>query len=731
METMTVDRRSFLRVTAVAGGGLLLSTYFEPTKALFAEAESAAAEFSPYPFIRVGSDGLVTIINKNPEIGQGVKTMFPMIVAEELDVDWKNVRIEQAITDQSMYGSQFVGGSSSTPNNYEPLRRVGAAGRQLFVSAAAQTWGVPESECTTASGTVFHKASGRKLGYGPLTAKAATLTPPDPNTVKVKDPKDFKIIGTRVRNVDCPDIVVGKPMFGIDVTLPGMLTAVFQKCPVFGGKAVKANLDEIKAMPGVRDAFLVEGGNNPSGLVSGVAIVADNWWQAQTAREKLNVTWEEGPTASQGSTAFAARALELSTQPPMRSLRKDGDADAALRGAVKVVEGAYSYPFLAHAPLEPMNCTASWANGKLEMWAGSQGPQSGKALVARTLGIPEGDVTVHMSRSGGGFGRRAFNDFMAEAAWIARQVGKPVKLLWSREDDMRHDFYRPGGFHYLKGGVDAAGKLVAWKDHFVSYGEGQQFAPNAGMAATEFPAGYVSNCALDTSTMQLGVPTGFWRAPGSNALGFVMQSFIDELAVAAGKDPVQFRLDLLASGPGVGGRSMNPQRMRGVLQLVAEKSNWGKRQLPKGTGMGVAFYFCHSGYFAEVAEVSVSASNVLKIHKLWAAGDVGRQIVNPGNAISQVQGAMLDGISAALGQEITIDRGRVVESNFDDYDLLRMKQSPPEIEVHFVTSDNAVTGLGEPALPPIAPALCNAIFAACGKRYRSLPLVKQGLVVSS
>ena len=730
MSNMTLDRRSFLRVSAVAGGGLLLATYFEPTRELLAESGIDAAEFSPYPFIRIGADGAVTIINKNPEIGQGIKTMFPMVIAEELDVDWKSVKVEQAATDQAKFGSQFVGGSSSTPNNYENLRRVGAAGRQLFVAAAAQTWGVPESECTTASGTVFHKGSGRKLGYGALTAKAATMTPPDPSTVKVKDPKDFKIIGTRVKNVDCADIVVGKPMFGIDMTLPGMLTAVFQKCPVFGGKAVKANLDEIKAMPGVRDAFLVEGGDNPSGLVSGVAIVADNWWQAQTAREKLDVTWDEGPTSAQSSRAFAARAQELSTQPPMRSLRKDGDVDAALQGAAKVAEGAYSYPFLAHATLEPMNCTASWANGKMEMWLSSQGPQAGRALVARTLGIPEADITVNVVRGGGGFGRRAFNGFMAEAAWIARQVGKPVKLVWSREDDMRHDHYRPGGFHYLKGGVDANGKLVAWKDHFVSFGEGQQFAANAGMPTTEFPAGYVPNLALDTSAMPLGVPTGFWRAPGSNALGFVMQSFIDELAVAAGKDPVQFRLDLLASGNG-GGRGMSPDRMRAVLQLVAEKSNWGKRQLPKGTGMGVAFYFAHSGYFAEVVEVSVSASNVLKINKIWAAGDIGRQIVNPGNAISQVQGAVLDGISAALGQEITINRGRVVESNFHNYDLLRMKQSPPEIEVHFLTSDNPVSGLGEPALPPIAPALCNAIFAACGKRYRSLPLSKQGLVVSS
>ena len=729
-----LSRRSFFRVSAIAGGGMLLAYYVEPVTKVFAQ-RGPQAPLLPSSFIKIAPDGIATIMAKNPEEGQGVKAMLPMLIAEELDIDWKDVRLEQADVDAAKYGPQVAGGSTATPVNWVPLRQVGAGARHMLIAAAAQTWNVPEAECTTASGRVMHAASGKSLGYGELAAKAATLTPPDPASLKMKDKKDYKIIGTTVKGVDNLKIVTGQPQYGIDFELPGMLYAVFQKCPVYGGKAVSANLDQIKALPGVKHAFIVEGGTDLNGLLPGVAVVADTWYHANTARKSLKVQWDEGPTASQSSKSFADAAEAFSKQTPQDTLRTDGNVESAIGSAAKVVEAAYSYPFISHVPLEPQNCSAHFHDGKLELWAPSQTPQQGLQVAARTIGIEPSDITMHQPRIGGGFGRRLVNDYVAEVSWIAKQVGVPVKLLWTREDDVQHDFYRPGGFHYLKGGVDASGKLVAWHDHFVSYGRDGRFVPSGDIGADEFPGRFISNYSLQYSLIPCGIPTGAMRAPRSNALAFVIQSFIDELAHAGGKDPLQFRIEImdnppLAASQGPGGRGVGPEfnapRMQGVLRLVQKTSGWGTRTLPKGTAMGVACHFSHSGYFAEVAEVKVNSDKSIRVTNFWVAADIGSQIINPGPATNLSQGAVIDGMSQLMGYEVTFDKGAAVQSNFLELQPLRIHQAPPEIHVDFADSQYSPTGLGEPALPPVLPAIANAIFAATGERVRSLPLKNLG-----
>jgi isoquinoline 1-oxidoreductase subunit beta len=730
-----LSRRSFITASAAVGGGLLLDfTVPVLAQSPLSSAPEEASTLNAY--VRIAPDGKVFIVAKNPEIGQGIKTMLPMVVAEELDVDWKDVRAEDPRIDGKLYGPQFAGGSLSTPFNFDPMRRVGAATRQMLITAAANSWRVPAAELTTSAGVVMHQKSGKKLTYGQLAEAAARVPPPDLKTVTLKDPKDFKIIGQFIGGVDSPRIVKGEPIFGIDVSVPGMRYAVYEKCPVFAGKFVSGNLEEVAAMPGIRKVFVIKGGNDMTGplngLHDGVAIVADKWHQANQALEKLQVKWDEGAFAKASTAQYARDAAELAKKPAANTIKQEGDVDAALAGAAKVVEAAYEYPFLHHATLEPMNTTAHVKDGgkKVDVWSPAQLPQAGKTAVAKFLGIGEENVNLMLTRSGGGFGRRLSNDFMLEAVAISKEIGEPVKLVWNRRQDTQHGVYRPGGFHFFKAGVDAQGKLVAFRDHFVTFGNDGKAGGSADLSPTEFPAKFVPAYDLGMTPMPYGIPTGPLRAPQSNALAYAFQAFIDELAYAAGKDPLQFRLDLLGEpkppevtngrfGPQVG---FNNGRMIGVLKLVAEKSGWDKRSsLPKGTGKGIAFYFSHQGYFAEVVQATVAKTGEVKVDKIWVAGDVGRHIVNPAGGINQVQGAAIDGVSGALLQAITFENGRVMQTNFHDYPLLRMNQAPP-VEVHFLQTDNNPTGLGEPALPPVVPALANAIFAATGKRVRKLPI---------
>jgi isoquinoline 1-oxidoreductase subunit beta len=740
---MRVNRRSFLQLTGLAGGGLALNFYRLPVAA---SQEAKAPDLTPQAFIHIAPDGVTTIMARASESGQGMRNMLPMLIAEELDVDWKDVRVKQADLNEKIYGRQFSGGSANTPQGWEPMRRVGAAGRQLLITAAAQTWGVAESECTTQPGKVCHSGSGRTAGYGELATKAASLPAPALSSVKLKDPKDYRIIGKSQTGVDTPAIITGKPLYGIDVQVPGMLYASIEKAPVFAGKVKSANIDQIKVLPGVRHVLVIDGGITPAaytpwepGMEPGIAIVADTWWQAQQARKQLKVDWDLGPAATQSSEGFRKRAKELLEAPPATTVHKYGDVDATLKSSAKVVEATYEYPFISHVTLEPQGSTAHWKDGKLEMWSTSTLPGNGVELVAKTLGIRQSDITTHMVRSGGSFGRRLQNDYLVETAWIAKQIDAPVKLLWSREDDIGHDGLRPAGTHGLKAGLDAQGKLTVWRQHFISFGDDKHLASGGGIGGDSYPASFPSVYALYTSAQPLMLRTGALRAPGDNAYSWVSQSFLDEVAYAAGRDPLEFQLDLLSNKkvPWTSGEHdavgdheptgqsiLIPERFKGVLELVAEKSGWAKRTKEAGCGMGIAAWFCHLGYFAEVAEVTVDKDNKVTVKRVWAVGDVGSQIINPRAAESMAQGGIMEGMGH-LAQEITLANGRIEQSNFHNHPLMRMRQAP-KIEVYWRKTDYAPTGLGEPTLPPTLPAVCNAIFAATGERIRTLPLQRSG-----
>jgi isoquinoline 1-oxidoreductase beta subunit len=723
-----LNRRAFLKLVGMAGGGLALAFYVGDRATALAATNGSEQGFAPNAFLRISPDGSILIYAKSPEIGQGVKTSFPMIIAEELDADWSKVRVEQAPVNPTVYGRQSAGGSRSIPTNWDQLRRAGATGRAMLVSAAAKEWNVDANECTTENSTVVHAASNRRLGYGELATKAAALPVPDEKSLKLKDRKDYKLLGKRISGVDNINVVTGKPLFGIDQVVPGMQYAVFEKCPATGGKVGEANLEEIRKLPGVTNVIVIEGTGKPTEVMPGVAILASSTYAAIAARRKLKVNWDESTASKDSWSKAVADAQKVAKQDGPESLRNTGNVDSAIAKG-KAVEGFYTYPFVSHAPLEPQNCTASFKDGAVEIWAPSQTPDAALGLVAGVLGIPREKVTIHQTRVGGGFGRRLMNDYVCEAALISKQAGVPVKLQWTREDDMQHDFYRVGGFHSFKGGIDG-GKLVAWSDHFITFSQdGQKPTSGGDLSPDEFPALLLPNVRLTQTKLPLAIPTGPWRAPRSNSVAFAVQSFLHECSVAANRDHLEFLLEIMGEPRWLDqGKefSLNTGRAAAVIKLAAEKAGWGK-QLPKGRGLGLAFHFSHAGHFAEVAEVSVDANRKLTLHRVTVAGDIG-PVVNMSGAENQVEGSVVDGFSTALGLALSYENGRMQETNFDRYPLLRIPHAPV-VDVHFIQSDYPPTGVGEPALPPVAPAICNAIFAATGHRVRTLPLSVDGFKV--
>ena len=709
MSTPTqVTRRAFLETAGAAGAGLVISFYL-PSGLRF--RSPTAGPFAPNAWLRIGEDESVLVIVDRSEMGQGVTTALPMLLAEELEADWSRIRIEFAPADKAytnpMFGMQGTGGSTSVRAAYTPLRKAGAAARELLVAAAAQTWGVEKAECRAERGAVVHARSKRRLSYGKLVTKAATLgAPPD---VPLKDPKDWKILGTRVRRLDTPPKVDGSAQFGIDVKVPGMLVAVVARSPVFGGKVTSFDAAKAKAVPGVRQVVQIS---------SGVAVVADGYWPAKKGRDALAITWDEGPTASVSSATIAQLFGQRAEQAGAVA-RHGGDPDGTLGSAPAKVDAVYDLPFLAHATMEPMNCTAHVRADGVDIWAPTQFQTGAQGFGAKIGGVTPDKVKVHTTYLGGGFGRRFELDFIQEALETSKAVGAPVKVIWSREDDIRNAQYRPANHHRMRAGLDANGQPVAWTHRIVAPSIMARVFPDTvknGLDEEAVEGGVgmpyaIPNVHVDYLLTDTGIPVGFWRSVNNSYNAFAVESFIDELAHAAKKDPYEYRRDLLGKAP----------RHLGALNLAASKAGWGTAP-PAGRARGIAVYKSFESYVAEVAEVSVASDGAVKVHRVVCAVDCG-PVVNPSIVEAQMESAIVYGLTAALYGEIAIEGGRVKQSNFHDYQMLRLAEMP-KVEVYIVPSTDAQGGVGEPGTPPIAPAVANAIFAATGKRIRKLPIGK-------
>jgi len=692
-------RREFLKLTAGGGAGLWLAFHL-PARAR--AAEPAALE--PDAYLRIDPSGEVTVFLAKSEMGQGTYTGMAVLVAEELEADWKRVRVVQADADPKRFGQMSTGGSRSVRQFFDPLRKTGATAREMLIAAAARKWGVDRAACRAELGAVVHPPSGRKLGYGELAAAAAREEVPRDPPLKART--DWRLVGTKVPRLDTPDKIRGRARFGIDVRVPGLRFAVVARPPVVGGKVARYDAAKAKAVPGVRHVVEVP---------SGVAVVADSTWAAMQGREALGAAFEGGPNGALDSAGLAKLLAEAKVEAPARS---EGDVEKALAASKKRLEAVYELPLLAHATMEPMNCTAQVSAGSAELWAPTQAPTWAQSEVARALGIDEGRVKVHVTFLGGGFGRRAIPDFPVEAALVSKAAGEPVQVVWTREDDMRHDRYRPAGRNELWAGLDEKGKLLAWHHRVRTPSVGKQLFGSAARSgghpdvlegAIGFPYG-AGAVRIEAAMPEVGLNFGWWRSVYSSQNAFPEECFIDELAAAAGKDPLAFRLDHLPAA----------SRLRGALQLAADRAGWGK-PLPAGRGRGIACHSSFGSHVAEVAEVSVEKGRP-RVHRVVAAVDLGVAL-NPDSVEHQVEGAIVFGLSAALRGEITLAKGAVVQGNFDDYEPLRMDEMPA-VEVHLVPSDEAPGGIGEPGLPPIAPAVANALFAATGKRIRRLPIGK-------